>query len=549
MSAPKASMRLSVAAIAALAVVTGGIFAAGAQAAVPSPSATTHAVAGLTVGSTSFASSAVTASATEGTHQITFALASKDAAGLKNFLAQPNHPALSSAEFNARFGPDLAGVAKISAWAASQGLTFKHEAGAQLATLSGPTSAMAAALETSFATYSTKTLTYTAATRDASLPTEISGYVSGVIGVQAPNERKVATHGATVAPLEAKTAAGSTTPASLQKHHNAPSQYTGKGQQMAIISSGILTGVESDLRKFEQKYSLPQVKVNVVKVDNVTKDDSAGDLEWDLDSQWSTAMAPDVDSITFYTGIDLGDSLLNALGKWVDDNQIPQGDASWGDCLTGGVEDNGEKQMFETILSKAVAQGQTLFNSSGDTGSKCPPNDGKGHNGSVDKSWKDGVSAPSNTPYVLSVGGSVVGSSLASDTGWKAGGGSALSQYAAPDWQKDAGGSFDGKERGVPDVAAAATDIPIYSAKNGGFVSVIGTSASAPETMGLWSRLQQAAGKNLGFAAPLFYKNAGSFADITSGSNTGYNAVKGWDYVTGLGSLDMSKAVGSIAGK
>ena len=63
--------------------------------------------------------------------------------------------------------------------------------------------------------------------------------------------------------------------------------------------------------------------------------------------------------------------------------------------------------------------------------------------------------------------------------------------------------------RGVPDVAAQSGDIltngySIYG--SGGWSSGGGTSLSSPLWLGMWARVQGAAGHNLGFAAPLIYR-------------------------------------------
>ena len=44
----------------------------------------------------------------------------------------------------------------------------------------------------------------------------------------------------------------------------------------------------------------------------------------------------------------------------------------------------------------------------------------------------------------------------------------------------------------------------------------------------------------LGFLNPLLYSNPGIFNDITSGGN-GFYCAKGWDPVTGLGTMNFEK--------
>jgi len=75
---------------------------------------------------------------------------------------------------------------------------------------------------------------------------------------------------------------------------------------------------------------------------------------------------------------------------------------------------------------------------------------------------------------------------------------------------------------------------------SGGFGSGGGTSLSSPLWMGMWARVQGAAGHNLGFAAPLLHRvgaNAATcardFYDVTIGGNGIHVATPGWDYTTG----------------
>lgn len=109
--------------------------------------------------------------------------------------------------------------------------------------------------------------------------------------------------------------------------------------------------------------------------------------------------------------------------------------------------------------------------------------------------------------------------------------------------------------RGIPDISLLAHN---YVITLGGNYSVVsGTSASSPVFAGMVSLVNSArliAGKSaLGWVNPALYQLGHLFArDITSGDNhcvasgtvccaQGFNAVEGWDPVTGLGSLDFTK--------
>jgi subtilase family serine protease len=126
------------------------------------------------------------------------------------------------------------------------------------------------------------------------------------------------------------------------------------------------------------------------------------------------------------------------------------------------------------------------------------------------------------------------------------------------------------KGRGVPDVSYNAAvyhgvltylDIPGISAEDGNqqFWLFGGTSAGSPQWAAIVAIADQKAGKRLGFLNQALYlyalnpqKYASQFHDVTSGNNTvvnfdasnppnptyvkGFNATKGWDATTGLGS-------------
>jgi subtilase family serine protease len=81
-----------------------------------------------------------------------------------------------------------------------------------------------------------------------------------------------------------------------------------------------------------------------------------------------------------------------------------------------------------------------------------------------------------------------------------------------------------------------------------------GTSLASPLAVGAWARLESAHANALGFAAPALYgvyqrTNPGltdlnavpGFHDVIAGANGLYTAKPGWDYTTGLGSLDVAQ--------
>src|SRR5947209_10477999 len=107
----------------------------------------------------------------------------------------------------------------------------------------------------------------------------------------------------------------------------------------------------------------------------------------------------------------------------------------------------------DNTLKQAAAQGQTLFTSSGDTGSFCPVGPA-GVNGVP--AGLPGIEYPPASPYAISVGGTTVLGSGPTEVTWYAAGGGISYFENAPAWQSGAGGSFVGVNRGAPDVALDA---------------------------------------------------------------------------------------------
>lgn len=117
---------------------------------------------------------------------------------------------------------------------------------------------------------------------------------------------------------------------------------------------------------------------------------------------------------------------------------------------------------------------------------------------------------------------------------------------------------YNKANRAFPDVAALGHNYLIYL--QGQATQVDGTSCSSPvfgAMIALLNAQRLKAGKRpLGFSNPLWYKApAGVFRDITQGNNKctegccskdGWEAAKGWDPVTGLGSLNYPAALSYV---
>jgi subtilase family serine protease len=162
---------------------------------------------------------------------------------------------------------------------------------------------------------------------------------------------------------------------------------------------------------------------------------------------------------------------------------------------------------------------------------------------------------PADLATVTSVGGTKL-ARAANKRGWRervwrdvqGAGGSGCSAYVRkPAWQHDRHCSM----RTVADVSAVATNVPVFNRTYGGWVTVEGTSISAPLVAGIYGL----AGNGARTGHRRLYRHASSFFDITRGSNSYFEsaaaacgrdylcvAKKGYDAPTGLGSPDGTRA-------
>src|SRR3954449_4691888 len=461
----------------------------------------------------------------------TVVLAPRNAAALDALTARP-HAALSTAQFNAQYAPSAATVRSVRAWATRSGLSVSSvSANRTLVRLSGSPAAVGRAFGVRLVSYRLPNgTTYFTPNRTAKLPRG----ARAVLGLSSL--------GRTTTPHAAPSFSfpNDYGPQDFWSLYNAPSSQTGAGQTLAVITAGDVSQPKKDLVTFEQKFGLPAVAWNQITV-GAPSSDTSGEDEWDLDSQSSTGFAPGVTTLNVYDGPSLAnDDIAMTINRWVSDNSTRQASFSAGECEELAFA-TGFTDALDTILQQAVAQGQTLFTSSGDTGSFCPVVIGV--NGVP--AGLPGDNYPASSPGAIGVGGTTVLGPGPTEVTWYAGGGGASLVEDVPAYQANAGGSFTGLTRGVPDVALDADPDSGYRVIVGGQEEIIGgTSASAPSWQGIWARAQSAHGGSLGFAgAPIYNAPATVFNDITVGANGLYPTTPGWDYNTGRGTPDITAFV------
>jgi subtilase family serine protease len=470
---------------------------------------------------------------------VVLALSLRNTDQLQSLLAAPHAP-LTAAQFTATYGPSADTVDAVTSWARSAGLTVTEVSpNRTLVGLSGSTAAMDAALGTRTDLFAAGGRSYRSVNSTVSLPSDIATQVVGITGLSDLGVLHTPLHSAAATP-------GPTTfgPKELAAFYDAPASATGSGQQVAVIAEGQLSGVVQDLRTFESKFGLPQVPVTIV---GPGSSDTSGSDEFDLDTQYSTGEAPNVSGLTIYDGVSLSnDDILSIINRWVTDDAVKQASFSAGECeLLAGV--TGFTASLDQTLQQAAAQGQSLFVSSGDSGSFCSAI--VGVNGLP--VGIPSVEYPASSPYAVGVGGTTVlntpalGSLYTAEITWYGGGGGLSYFEAKPAYQSAAPLPA---RRGVPDVALDADPVSGYTVIVGGTPTTIGgTSAGAPAWQGFWARAQGAKGGGLGFANnKLYAAPASAFHDIVVGTNGLYTALPGYDYATGLGTPDVAKLIAAF---
>ena len=327
---------------------------------------------------------------------------------------------------------------------------------------------------------------------------------------------------------------------------------TGNGQAVGLVEfDGYnLSDVKSTFDG--QQYT---VAINNVLIDGASAGSDGDDGEQVLDIVQAIAMAPGMTQVRVYiapitTSIGVGD--VDIFNKMATENIAKQLSCSWG-------WDPADWSANDPIFKEFAVQGQNLFVASGDAGAYTGLN-------STDYSY------PAEDVYVVAVGGTDLttigaGGPWQSETAWAdSGGGPSDNRFAIPSWQAgvaDSANAASSTLRNVPDVAAEA-NLDNYLCSQGSCQGTWGgTSFAAPRWAGFLALVNQQAVANgnstLGFINPAIYSIGQSssynsdFHDITSGNNNNgkaksYNAVVGYDLVTGWGSPNGQSLINALAG-
>jgi subtilase family serine protease len=362
-------------------------------------------------------------------------------------------------------------------------------------------------------------------------------------------------------------------PQALAKAYDIPGSLTGAGQTIVIIDAFGYPTLPQDAQVFDTAFGLPALKLNVIYPDGqpVFDPGNADEVSWSgeiaLDVESAHAIAPRARIDLVVAKSDQDTDIESAEEYVIRHNLGSVLSQSYGEAES--CEDPAIEAAEHRAYELAALERMSVFASSGDDGAAQPSCDGS--------SFIKAVSTPASDPLVTGVGGTHLDAAqtagtYVSESAWNdefgSSGGGLSSLYKRPLFQL---GQPTQGTRGVPDVSYSGDVngglLVAWSEGDPANVGDIfifgGTSAGSPQWAAITALADQAAHHRLGDLNPRLYAIAATplrsyvFHDVTTGNNTvtvsdangnpltisGYNAAKGWDPVTGLGSPDVAHLI------
>jgi len=363
-------------------------------------------------------------------------------------------------------------------------------------------------------------------------------------------------------------------PQELATAYDVPSNLDGSGQTIVIVDAFGDPTVSDDLNVFDTVFGLPAANLNVIYPDgqpafdpnNADEVGWSGEIALDVESAHALAPAATIDLVVSLS--DQDSDLLSAEKYAVDHNLGSVMSQSFGEAES--CEAAATRIADHQVYREAARKGISVFASSGDDGAAQPSCDGT--------SFIQSAGLPAADPLVTSVGGSSLTATqptgtYVSETAWNdefgASGGGFSQIFHRPFYQILDHATSRG--RGVPDVSYSGDVnnglLIAWSqgvAANVGDIFIFGgTSAGSPQWATITALANQAAHHRHGLLNPALYAIAASplynfvFHDVRTGNNSvelsdangnplsiaGFDAGRGWDAVTGLGSPDVAHLI------
>jgi kumamolisin len=494
-------------------------------------------------------------------------------------LASSGRPGLSEARIESLFAPDPARVKAVRDYLAARGLTVISRTDMTM-TLRGDAAAAEHAFGVTLRVFrSPSGRTFQAPAGAIRLPAAIAGAVRTVGGLGSgvrlrPAAGHVKPHrsvaGITPSCAGATTAQhtrGGYLPADLGQSgaygHNSLIGAGADGSSEVIGMVEFSGYARSDVNHFRSCFPGITGTYSPDAIVGPSTSDTSGKTEVALDLEVAMAAAPDADLRAYIAPNE--PSFAPAIFDEMRQDGVNIISDSWGACepLISPALLTAEN----TSLALAAVAGISTYVATGDFGSTdCYP-----FTGSANLFVDD----PSSQPFATAVGGTALEVPpeypKPSETAWHGSGGGVSMWWPKPAYQVGktipvAGRKCRSGSRGcreTPDISLDArpkrTGYIMYCNRCGAGPGIVwapvgGTSAAAPLMAALTADADEAAGKQLGFANPFLYAQAGGgvFHDIVSGTNNlfggrDYTARPGYDMATGLGSIRAGAFASALA--
>jgi len=390
-------------------------------------------------------------------------------------------------------------------------------------------------------------------------------------------------------------------PSQLRTAYHLPALYSegikGQGQTIAIVDSFGSPTIKSDLKAFDKQFNIaappsftiiaPAGKIPAFNPGNSDMLNWAS--ETTLDVEYAHALAPaakillvetpvsETEGVTGFPQIVKAEKYVLAHYKV---GVISQSFSATEETF----KNYAQLAPLRAAYTEAYNHHVTVLAASGDTGATDYTSN------VIDLYTRRVTSWPDSDPLVTAVGGTQLkqsGSGYTSvawndtyDQAWEAystgsatslnataSGGGTSEFFARPAWQNGVK-AITGAHRGVPDISMSAAcdgSVEVYSSFQGaGWSLICGTSEATPEFAAIVVLADQVAGHPLGLINPKLYsllaEHAPGLVDVTSGNNTvsfeqgagvqtvtGYPARKGYDLVTGVGTVNAAQLVPELA--
>jgi subtilase family serine protease len=498
-------------------------------------------------------------------------LAIKNRAALDQLVTDQQDPAspryhqwLTSAEFDAEFGPSQEQADAVAAWLTSQGFQVTGSSiPLRSITFSGNSSQVEQAFQTSLKTFAGGR-SYANLT-DPVIPAQFAGLIARIDGLDnihssvpvSQNLRPIA--GAITAQIPAPddsftdSASGNAVSPDAKISfgdyfgpNDFYSFYDQTPLKAAHIDGASLNGdcigivgvsdfLNSAIKSFDTRFNLPTAQITRVPINSANPGFNSAEPEALIDLEWSHTSAPGA-PIRYYMGAG-ADDLLDAINGAVTDNKCAVISISYGFCVSDSTY---YTETLDPLFEQASSQGQSVFVASGDEGAAGIV---AAANGQCEIGGSQNVSEMSADPNVTAVGGvsfnPIFNGQAKIETGlpqrtWNdsddpnghypfplggASGGGASAIFAKPAYQTGEGVPSDGA-RDVPDVSLMASpfypgmvvadDKTCVTTGCSGKGPVIfdaygGTSVSSPAFAGVVKLIEQMQGERLGNINPRLY--------------------------------------------